>query len=76
MNGTVTFADGTPNTLDQEARDIVTFLAWASEPKMDERKRVGFIVMLYLIGFTVLLFFTYRRIWHGHHVGDETRLAP
>ena len=84
MNGTVTFSDGTPNTLDQEAHDIVTFLTWASEPNMDERKRVGFIVMLYLIGFTVLLFFAYRRIWHGHHdvgavgegTGDETRLAP
>lgn len=84
MNGTVTFSDGTPNTLDQEAHDIATFLAWASEPNMDERKRVGFIVMLYLIGFTVLLFFAYRRIWHGHHdvgaigegAGDETRLSP
>jgi ubiquinol-cytochrome c reductase cytochrome b/c1 subunit len=84
MNATVTFADGTPNTLDQEAHDIVTFLAWASEPTMDERKQTGFVVMLYLIGFTVLLFLSYRRIWHGHHdlgavgegKGSETRLAP
>ena len=83
-NGSVTFSDGTPNTIEQEAHDVVTFLAWASEPTMDERKRVGFIVMLYLIGFAVLLFFAYRRIWHGHHdvgavgegTGDETRLAP
>jgi cytochrome c1 len=83
-NGSVTFADGTPNTLEQEAHDVVTFLAWASEPTMDERKHVGFVVMLYLIGFAVLLFFAYRRVWHGHHdvgavgegTGDETRLAP
>jgi ubiquinol-cytochrome c reductase cytochrome b/c1 subunit len=83
-NGSVTFADGTPNTLDQEAHDVVTFLAWASEPKMDERKQMGFAVMLYLILLTVLLFLSYRHIWHGRHdvgavgegTGDETRLAP
>ncbi len=83
-DASVSFADGTPNTIDQEARDIATFLTWASEPKMDERKQTGFTVMLYLIGFAVLLFLSYRRIWHGHHdacaggedTGDEARLAP
>ena len=29
----VTYADGTPKTLDQEAHDVVTFLAWAAEPE-------------------------------------------
>ena len=33
----------------------------------EERKRTGFNVMLFLIGFTTLLYFTYRRVWHGHH---------
>jgi ubiquinol-cytochrome c reductase cytochrome c1 subunit len=66
-NGSVTYADGTPNTVDQEARDVVTFLAWASEPKMEERKRTGFNVMIFLIGFTTLLYFSYRRVWQGHH---------
>ena len=66
-NGSVTYADGTPNTVDQEARDVVTFLSWASEPKMEERKRTGFNVMIFLIGFTTLLYFTYRRVWHGLH---------
>ena len=66
-NGSVTYADGTPNTIDQEARDVVTFLSWASEPKMEERKRTGFNVMIFLIGFTTLLYFSYRRVWHGHH---------
>ena len=82
-NGSVSFADGTPNTIDQEAHDIATFLTWASEPKMDERKQTGFTAMLYLIGFAVLLFLSYRRIWHGHHdagaVGQgtgEAQLAP
>ena len=66
-NGSVTYADGTPNTIDQEARDVVTFLSWAAEPKMEERKRTGFNVMIFLIGFTTLLYFSYRRVWHGHH---------
>ena len=26
-----------------------TFLAWASEPKMEERKRIGFGVMIFLV---------------------------
>jgi len=66
-DGSVTFADGTPSTIDQQARDVVTFLSWASEPKMEERKRMGFNVILFLLGFTALLYFSYRRVWHGHH---------
>jgi cytochrome c1 len=66
-NGSVTFADGTPNTIDQEAHDVVTFLAWASEPRMEERKRTGFNVILFLVAFSTLMYFTYRRIWHGRH---------
>ena len=81
MNGTVTFSDGTPNTLDQEAHDIVTFLAWASEPTMDERKRIGFMVMLYLIGLTVLLFFAtievaYPLLEHVANVKADVLLLP
>ena len=30
---------------------MVTFLAWAAEPKMEERKHIGFGVMLFLIAF-------------------------
>ena len=36
--------------MEQEAHDVVTFLAWASEPKMEERKRIGFGVMVFLRG--------------------------
>jgi cytochrome c1 len=34
---------------------------------MEERKRTGFNVMIFLIGFTTLLYFSYRRVWQGHH---------
>jgi ubiquinol-cytochrome c reductase cytochrome b/c1 subunit len=66
-NGSVTFADGTPNNLDQEAHDVVTFLSWASEPRMEERKRLGLGVMAFLIVFSGLLFLSYRRVWRDAH---------
>jgi cytochrome c1 len=65
--GTVTFSDGTPNTVEQEAHDVVTFLTWAADPKMEERKRTGFNVMIYLLVFAGLLYFSYRKVWHGKH---------
>jgi ubiquinol-cytochrome c reductase cytochrome b/c1 subunit len=66
-DGSVTFADGTSNKLDQEAHDAVTFLTWASDPKMEERKRLGFGVMAFLIVFAGLLFLSYRRVWRDAH---------
>ena len=66
-NGSVTFSDGTPNNLDQEAHDVVTFLSWASEPRMEERKRLGLGVMAFLIVFSGLLFLAYRRVWRDAH---------
>lgn len=37
----VEYEDGTPATTSQMAKDITTFLNWASEPEHDERKRLG-----------------------------------
>jgi ubiquinol-cytochrome c reductase cytochrome c1 subunit len=64
---TVTYSDGTKATVEQQAHDVVTFLAWASEPKMEERKRFGFGVMIFLIVLAGLLFASYRRIWKDAH---------
>jgi ubiquinol-cytochrome c reductase cytochrome c1 subunit len=49
------------------ARDIVLFLAWASEPNMEERKSMGMKVMLFLIVFTGLLIAVKRRVWADIH---------
>ena len=46
---------------------MVTFLAWTAEPKMEERKRTGFGVMIFLSRFTTLLYLSYRKVWHGQH---------
>ncbi len=65
-DGAVTYDDGTKATVDQMARDVSAFLAWAGEPKMEERKHLGFLVMIYLALFAVLLYLVKRRIWGRH----------
>jgi len=63
----VTYSDGTKATVDQMAHDVVTFLSWAAEPTMEQRKRLGFGVMLFLLLFSGLLFLSYRRVWKDMH---------
>ncbi len=41
QDGAVDYPDGTPATESQMAKDVSVFLAWASEPDNDDRKRVG-----------------------------------
>lgn len=63
----VTFEDGTPSSIEQEAEDLVTFLAWAAEPELEERKRAGVMTLLFLLIFTGLLYATKRKIWADVH---------
>jgi cytochrome c1 len=62
-DGQVTYDDGAPATIDQYARDITAFLMWTAEPHLEARKRVGLQVIIFLLGFAVLLYFTKKRIW-------------
>lgn len=64
-DGKVTYDDGTPSTVDQQAKDVAAFLAWAAEPKQTERKAFGLGAMIYLLIFSVLLYFSYRRVWRN-----------
>jgi ubiquinol-cytochrome c reductase cytochrome c1 subunit len=61
----VTFDDGTPSTVANEARDVSAFLAWAAEPKQEERKAFGLGAMIYLLIFSGLLYLSYRKIWRN-----------
>ncbi|TVR10736.1 MAG: cytochrome c1 [Salinarimonadaceae bacterium] len=58
-------ADGptAPETVDQYAKDVTAFLMWTAEPHLEERKRIGFQVMMFLIVFAGLLYFTKKKIW-------------
>jgi cytochrome c1 len=66
-DGLVTYTDGTPATIDNYARDVAAFLAWAADPKLEERKHLGILVMGYLLITAVLLYFAKRRIWSRAH---------
>lgn len=52
-------------TVDQMAMDITEFLAWSSDPKMELRKETGLATMLYLLILSILLWFSYRRVWRN-----------
>jgi ubiquinol-cytochrome c reductase cytochrome c1 subunit len=63
----VTYSDGTKATVAQEAHDVVTFLAWAGEPTMEERKRTGAKVLIFLVVLTGILYAAKRKIWAEVH---------
>jgi ubiquinol-cytochrome c reductase cytochrome c1 subunit len=61
--GIVTYADGSPETVDQYSRDVSAFLMWAAEPHLVERKRIGYQVFIFLIVFAGLMYFTKKKVW-------------
>jgi ubiquinol-cytochrome c reductase cytochrome c1 subunit len=61
----VTYADGTPATMDQMSMDVASFLMWSAEPKMMARKEAGFVSVTFLILLSTLLFLTNKRLWAG-----------
>lgn len=63
----VTYDDGSPETVDQYARDISAFLMWAAEPHLEDRKKIGFRVLVFLALFGGLLYATRRKVWADRH---------
>ncbi|MBP5856297.1 cytochrome c1 [Marivibrio halodurans] len=59
----VEYEDGTEATVDQQARDVSTFLAWAAEPRLEARKQTGVKVLIFLAIFTGILIAVKRRTW-------------
>jgi ubiquinol-cytochrome c reductase cytochrome c1 subunit len=66
-DGQVTFDDGAPNTVDAMAKDVAAFLAWTAEPKMEERKELGFMVMIFLAVLSILLYLVKKKVWRNEH---------
>jgi ubiquinol-cytochrome c reductase cytochrome b/c1 subunit len=66
-DGLVEYSDGSPQTIDQYSRDVAAFLAWAAEPHLEARKRIGFQVMIFLVVFAGLLYFTKKKVWSDAH---------
>ena len=63
MDGLVEYADGTESTVDQMAKDVTTFLAWAAEPELEERHKTGVKVIIYLVLLTILVYLSMKKIW-------------
>jgi ubiquinol-cytochrome c reductase cytochrome c1 subunit len=63
-NGQVTFADGTPSTVDQMATDVAAFLVWTAEPNLARRHAAGLAVAIFLLLASILGYLAYQNIWH------------
>lgn len=63
----VTYADGTKASVEQEAHDVVTFLEWAANPELVQRKQIGARVILFLLLMTGLTYAVKRKIWSDVH---------
>ncbi|MCH8214236.1 MAG: cytochrome c1, partial [Proteobacteria bacterium] len=66
-DGAVEYADGTKATVQQMSADVVTFLSWAAEPSLEERKRLGIKTMLFLLVLTAMLYALKRKVWSDVH---------
>ncbi|MGH6868943.1 MAG: cytochrome c1 [Methylocella sp.] len=71
-DGVVDYADGAPKTVPQYAKDVSAFLMWAAEPKLEERKRLGLRVLVFLVVYAVLLLAVKKKIWSRAHAGLDS----
>src|SRR5690606_4769348 len=68
-------ADGkspVPETVEQYSRDVTAFMVWAAEPHLEARKRLGFQVMIFLLIFGGLLYYTKKKVWSRMPDGSAT----
>jgi cytochrome c1 len=62
-DGGVTFLDGAAATVAAQAHDVTTFLTWAAEPRMEQRKQTGLKVILFLLVLAGLMYMVKRKVW-------------
>ncbi len=63
----VAYEDETPQTVDQYAHDVAHFLTWAADPYMEDRKRTGIAVLLFLAVFAGVMYAYKKKIWSDIH---------
>ena len=63
----VDYADGTNNSAEQLAEDLVVFLTWAAEPELEVRKNLGIKVILFFIILGFIIFLAKNRLWREVH---------
>ncbi|MFP4313569.1 MAG: cytochrome c1 [Alphaproteobacteria bacterium] len=63
----VMYEDGTPQTVEQYSKDVTHFLKWAADPYMEDRKRIGLRVLIFLLVFAGVMYAYKRKIWSDQH---------
>ncbi|XP_013418454.1 cytochrome c1, heme protein, mitochondrial-like [Lingula anatina] len=63
-NEIIEYEDGTPATQSQLAKDVVTFLSWASDPDLEQRKKFGIKAGVVLFLMTPVAFYYKRFKFH------------
>ncbi|WP_425408623.1 cytochrome c1 [Hyphococcus sp.] len=66
-DGMVSYGDDSPQTVEQYAKDVTEFLMWAAEPKMESRKALGVMSLIYLLILAGILYWSYRKVWEDQH---------
>jgi ubiquinol-cytochrome c reductase cytochrome b/c1 subunit len=75
-DGRVEYTDGAPQTVDQYAKDVATFLMWTAEPSLEERKRIGFVAIIFVLALSILLYLSKKKVWHDvDHPGSARTSA-
>lgn len=69
--GVVDYTDGTAPTVENYAKDVTAFLMWAAEPKLEERYQVGARIMIFLIGFAIVMYLAKKSVWSRVHRRDH-----
>tara|TARA_B100000029_G_scaffold221450_1_gene219138 strand:- start:20 stop:880 length:861 start_codon:yes stop_codon:yes gene_type:complete len=62
-DGLVEYSDGTQATSEQMAKDVTSFLVWASEPHLESQHRMGFKAIFYLIVLLSLVYLSKQKVW-------------
>ena len=59
----VEFADGTSATVEQMAHDVSTFMQWAAEPELEQRRALGVKIIIFLTILAGLTYAVKRKVW-------------
>ncbi len=66
-DGQVEYSDGTQASVEQMSKDVVNFLQWTSEPEMEQRKKMGIRVLIFLSIMTIFFYFAKKNVWRKIH---------
>ena len=73
LDGIVEYLDGTDSSKEQVAKDITTFLVWASEPHLESQHRMGFKTIIYLIILITLVYMSKQKVWSRFNSKTEEK---